>query len=215
MVDSSNELATDEAAEALRLALVADLDSGFAEVVRSYERIVYSVALRLTGRPAEAEDLAAEAFLRAYRALRGYDEARIRSLRLRPWLLTIVRNTARNRARDASRRPAPPPVVEPVEEPAAGPSVEQQVEQHDLQRQLGALLSLLPDAQRLAVVLRHVVGLPTAEVAEVLGCPEGTAKSHVYRGLQRLRALLSVDGDPAGLSMAAIRPALTSGRGVR
>lgn len=184
----------DEAAEALRVALLADLDSGFAGVVRSYERIVYSVALRLAGRPAEAEDLAAEAFLRAYRALRGYDEARIGALRLRPWLLTIVRNTARNSARDAGRRPAPPPAAEPVEEPAVGPSVEQQVEQHEARRRLGALLSQLPDAQRLAVVLRHVVGLPTAEVAEVLGCPEGTAKSHVSRGLQRLRALALTSG---------------------
>ena len=185
---------TDDSAEALRLALAADLDSGFAEVVRSYERIVYSVALRLTGGAAEAEDLAAEAFLRAYRGLRGYDEERIRSLRLRSWLLTIVRNTARNRARDASRRPAPPPAAEPVEEPAPGPSVEQQVEQHDAQHQLAALLSQLPDAQRLAVVLRHVAGLPTAEVAEVLGCPEGTAKSHISRGLQRLRALALTSG---------------------
>jgi RNA polymerase sigma-70 factor (ECF subfamily) len=188
----------DDSVEALRVALVADLDSGFAEVVRSYERIVFSVSLRLTGGAAEAEDLAAEAFLRAYRGLRGYDKERIGTLRLRPWLLTIVRNTARNQARDASRRPAPPPAVEPVEMPSAGPSVEQQVEQHDAQRQLAALLAQLPDAQRLAVVLRHVVGLPTSEVAEVLGCPGGTAKSHVSRGLQRLRAL-----------------ALTSGREVR
>src|SRR5437016_4582709 len=147
--------AVDESAEELLVALVADLDAGFADVVRTYEGVVYSVALRMAGPRAEAEDLAAEAFLRAYRALRGYDEERIRSLRLRPWLLTIVRNTARNLARDASRRPAPPPVLEPAEQPASGPSVEQQVEQRDARRQLGALLSRLPDVQRLAVVLRH------------------------------------------------------------
>ncbi|HEX5346742.1 MAG TPA: sigma factor-like helix-turn-helix DNA-binding protein [Pseudonocardiaceae bacterium] len=41
------------------------------------------------------------------------------------------------------------------------------------------------------MVLRHVVGLPTSEVAEVLGCPDGTAKSHISRGLHRLRALLT------------------------
>jgi RNA polymerase sigma-70 factor (ECF subfamily) len=189
----------DEQAEALRNALVDDLDSGFAEVVRAYERIVYSVALGLAGSPADGEDLAAEAFLRAYRALRGYDKARLHSLRLRPWLLTIVRNTARNRARDARRRPLPPPPgpMRPVEEAAAGPSVEEAVERNDAQRRLGALLARLPDAQRLAVVLRHVVGLPTVEVAEVLGCPEGTAKSHVSRGLQRLRALALASGKEA------------------
>src|SRR5918912_204602 len=118
---SDGPAAVAEDAGGLGDALVDDLDSGFAEVVRAYERIVYTVALRLAGCPAEGEDLAAEAFLRAYRALRGYDEARLRSLRLRPWLLTIVRNTARNRARDARRRPAPPPPMEPVEEAAGGP----------------------------------------------------------------------------------------------
>ncbi|MGH3602361.1 MAG: RNA polymerase sigma factor [Pseudonocardiaceae bacterium] len=174
----------------LCLALVADLDSGFADVVRTHERVVYSVALRLSSRPADAEDLAAEAFLRAYQALRGYHSDRIASLRLRPWLLTVLRNAARNAARDAARRPAPPPGFEP-EQHSGGPSVEEQVEQHDIGRRLGAVLAQLPEAQRLAVVLRHVVGLPTSEVAEVLGCPDGTAKSHISRGLHRLRALLT------------------------
>lgn len=183
-------MADDEGADALRAALLEDLDAGFAEVVRAHERVVYSVALRLSARAGEAEDLAAESLLRAYRALRGYDEARIKALRPRPWLLTIVRNTARNAARDASRRPAPPPGVEPADTAAGGPSVEQQVEQRDVQRELGALLATLPETQRSAVVLRHVVGLPISEVAEVLGCPEGTAKSHVSRGLRRLRSLL-------------------------
>ena len=221
MVDDRNDewASADRAAEALRVALVADLDSGFAEVVRSYERIVYSAALRLIGRPAEAEDVAAEAFLRAYRALRGYDAERIQCLRLRPWLLTIVRNTTRNSFREASRRPAPPPGVEPVETPAVGPSVAQQAEQNDLEQMLGALLSQLPDAQRQAVVLRHVVGLPTSEVAEVLGCPEGTAKSHISRGLRRLRALaLTAEGEfddgymvKEDLSTATSRPDPSAG----
>src|SRR5699024_9714514 len=62
--------------EHLRLGLIVDLDSGFAAVVRCYGRVVYSVALRVAATPADAEDLAAEAFLRAFRALRGYDAAR-------------------------------------------------------------------------------------------------------------------------------------------
>lgn len=189
----------DGVGEELRLALIADLDSGFADVVRTHQRVVYSVALRLSSRAADAEDLAADAFLHAYRALRSYDAERISSLRLRPWLLTIVRNAARNAVRDAARRPGPPPGFEPAERPTSELSVEEQVELDDLQRALGAVLAQLPEAQRAAVVLRHVVGLPTREVAEVLGCPEGTAKSHVWRGLQRLRVLLGL-------------PALTPGR---
>jgi RNA polymerase sigma-70 factor (ECF subfamily) len=188
----------DRVGEQLRLALLTDLDSGFADVVRAYERMVYSIALRLSSRAVDAEDLAAEAFLHAYRALRGYDAERISALRLRPWLLTIVRNAARNAARDAARRPGPPPVVEPPEQHTSEPSVEERFEQDDLQRQLGAVLARLPEMQRAAVVLRHVAGLPTTEVAEILGCPDGTAKSHIWRGLQRLRALLTQPALPAG-----------------
>lgn len=181
----------DMPAEQLPTALVVDLDTGFVELVREYENLVYSVARRLSRRAEDAEDLAADTFLRAFRALSGYDAARIHQLRLRPWLLTILRNTARNAARDAGRRPDPPPSFEPVEEPATGPSVEELVVAGQTGREWDALLRRLPERQRLAVLLRHVEGLPTAEVAQVLGCPEGTAKSHISRGLQTLRALLT------------------------
>ncbi len=184
-------VAVDEIEERLRLGLIIDLDAGFGDVVRTHERIVYSVALRLSPTPADAEDVAAETFLRAYRALRDHDAARIRALRIRAWLLTILRNTARNAARDAGRRPGPPPAFAQAEPAVTGPSVEEQVE-HDLtQREWAGLLGRLPEAQRTAVVLRHVEGVPTGEIAEILGCPEGTAKSHISRGLRRLRALLS------------------------
>jgi RNA polymerase sigma factor (sigma-70 family) len=184
----------DQFEERLRLGLIVDLDAGFAEVVRQHERVVYSVALRLTTGPADAEDLSAEAFLRAYRALQSYDAARLRELRIRPWLLTILRNTARNAARDAARRPAPPPAFEPPDPAVGGSSVEQRVEDALMAREWARLLGRLPEAQRVAVVLRHVEGLPTSEIAQVLGCREGTAKSHVSRGLTRLRALLA-DGE--------------------
>lgn len=188
----------DQTEEHLRLALIVDLDSGFAAVVRCHGRVVYSVALRLAAAPADAEDLAAEAFLRAFRALRGYDAARIRELRVRPWLLTILRNTARNAARDAARRPGPPPAFEPPELAVGGPSPEQRVESELAQREWGRLLRRLPEVQRVAVVLRHVEDLPISEIAQILGCREGTAKSHVSRGLTRLRSLLADTELPGG-----------------
>jgi RNA polymerase sigma-70 factor (ECF subfamily) len=191
-VERVDQIDGDEAR--LRLGLIVDLDAGFAEVMRAHERVVHSVALRLTATPADAEDVAAETFLRAYRALRGYDAARIRDLRPRPWLLTILRNTARNAARDAARRPDPPPAFEPAEPALVAPGVEQQVERSAAERDWARLLARLPEAQRTAVVLRHVEGLPTSEIAEILGCAEGTAKSHVSRGLARLRAVLTENG---------------------
>ena len=101
----------DEVEQRLRRGLIVDLDTGFGEVGRVHERVVHSVALRLSTTRADAEDVAAETFLRAYRALLRYDAGRVRTLRIRPGLLTILRNTARNAARDAGRRPGPPPDV--------------------------------------------------------------------------------------------------------
>lgn len=185
----------------VRAALVDDLDAGFAVLMRTYATVVYSVALRTTGGPADAEDLSSETFLRAYRALRGYDHVRLAVLVPRPWLLSIVINTRRNQVRDAARRPRAAGDELP-ERPAAGPSVEDQAQNSALADELGPLLEQLPDAQRAAVVLRHVVDLPVGEVATILGCPTGTAKSHISRGLHRLRELID-EPDPD-------RPALAS-----
>jgi RNA polymerase sigma factor (sigma-70 family) len=195
MVDDGHDGTAEAAVEEqrLRCALVRDLDAGFADVTRVHGGVVHSVARNLA-RPADAEDLAAEALLKAYRALRGFDAARIGTLSIRPWLLTILRNAARNAARDAARRPGPPPAFEPSTEqtepePDAGPA--ERAERADTQRRLGTVLAELPEAQRTAIVLRHVVDLPIGEIAEILGCKDGTAKSHISRGLQRLRTLLT------------------------
>ena len=69
-----------------------------------YRHVVFSTALRLCGRWTDEEDLTVEAFLRAYRALSGYDGERIEQLRPRAWLLTILANLWRNHARSAARR---------------------------------------------------------------------------------------------------------------
>ncbi|WP_433338717.1 RNA polymerase sigma factor [Spirillospora sp. CA-294931] len=180
-------------------ALADDLDAGFAALYTAYRSAVFSTALRLTGRWAEAEDLAAEAFLRAYRALCGYEPGRIAELRPRPWLMTILMNLWRNTLRTASRRPAADPVAEPPDAPDPAEGVEATAARHETGRELAALLVRLPAAQRAAVVMRHVADLPVAEIAEILGVPEGTVKSHVSRGLARLRAMnTSPQTDPGG-----------------
>ena len=174
----------------LALRLRDDVEEAFPDVVATYQHAVFTTALRMSGRQEDAADIAAEAFLRAYAALRAYPPERLGQLQLRPWLLTIVLNLLRNEARAAGRRPAQVGLEAwaPVADGREGP--EDHAQRHDGQSRLGALLTELPDTQRTAVVLRHVVGLPYAEMAVVMGCPEGTAKSHVARGLHRLRALI-------------------------
>ena len=174
----------------LPLRLSQDLEEAFPDVVSAYQHAVFTVALRMSAQPEDAADISAEAFLRAYTALRGYPPQRIGQLQLRPWLLTIVLNLLRNEARAASRRPAEVGLlaVSGVDDGREGPA--EHAQRHDGQARLGGLLTGLAEPQRTAVVLRHVVGLPYAELAAVMGCPEGTAKSHVTRGLHRLRSMI-------------------------
>ncbi|MEU6718819.1 sigma-70 family RNA polymerase sigma factor [Nonomuraea sp. NPDC046802] len=173
----------------VRKALLDDLDEGFAELYGAYRGLVFSTALRLSGRWADAEDLTAEAFLRAYRALAGYDRDRVAGLQPRAWLMTILMNIWRNCARARSRRPPLDLRDEPVEEIDPDQDVEAAAERRETGDELSELLGLLPEEQRVAVVLRHVVDLPVSEIATVLKIPQGTVKSHVSRGLKRLRAL--------------------------
>ncbi|MEU6777563.1 RNA polymerase sigma factor [Nonomuraea angiospora] len=173
----------------VRKALLDDLDEGFAELYGAYRGLVFSTALRLSGRWADAEDLTAEAFLRAYRALAGYERDRIATLQPRAWLMTILMNIWRNCARTRSRKPPPELRDQPIEEVDPGQDVEEAAVRRETGDELAGLLGLLPEEQRVAVVLRHVVDLPVSEIATVLRIPQGTVKSHVSRGLRRLRAL--------------------------
>jgi RNA polymerase sigma-70 factor (ECF subfamily) len=185
----AGDRAAEDARERVLSALAADLDAGFAELYAAYRTVVFSTALRVSGRRPDAEDLTAEAFLRAYRALTGYDRARIAGLAPRAWLLTILLNVWRNDRRTVARRPASAP-LEAAPDPAdPAEPVDRTAERHETGRELAGLLALLPDDQRIAIVLRHVDDLPVAEIAQILGCPVGTAKSHISRGLRRLREL--------------------------
>jgi RNA polymerase sigma-70 factor (ECF subfamily) len=185
--------ATADSEDELCRRLAGDLDAGFAELVATYGSLVCTVAARATFGNEETEDLAAEAFLRAYRALRGYDAARIRELRLRPWLVTIALNVARNARRAASRHPRADSLAVTGEPVARGRDVAELAETADAAGELAKRLAALPAKQRLAVVLRYVADLPVPEIAAVMACPEGTARSHVARGLAALRAAYGAD----------------------
>jgi RNA polymerase sigma-70 factor (ECF subfamily) len=181
----------DDTALAARLA--DDLDAAFEVLVRGHIDRLYSIALRLTGDRHDAEEVAQDALVRAYRALTGYEPARIRALRLRPWLATIAANLARNRRRRIiDRQPplslaaaaddGPTPLVSPTASPEA-------LATESLERdRWAALLGALPDRYRVPLVLRHVDDLSYAEMSEALGRSEGTLKSQVHRGLVLLRA---------------------------
>ena len=89
----------------LNQQLADDTDGAFPDLVRTFQDGVYSGALQLTRNDHDAQDVTQETFVRVYRALQRYDDARIRALELRPWIWTIALNLCRNRARARARRP--------------------------------------------------------------------------------------------------------------
>lgn len=163
-----------------------DLEAFEALVKTHQHRLVHFVRM-MTSSAADreaAEDVAQEAFLRAYRALgqfRGQSS-------FRTWLYQIATNVARTqsaRRRDRNEQQEPESPYErdrPSEE-----HVERRIIAHD---QLRRALQALPDDWREALVLRDIEGLDYKEIAEVLGIPMGTVESRIFRGRQRLKAAL-------------------------
>jgi RNA polymerase sigma-70 factor (ECF subfamily) len=149
----------------------------FEAMVDTYQHRIYGFALNLCGNPADAEEIAQEAFLRAHRALAGYSEDRRRDLKWSSWLHQIALNVFRNRIRSRSQRPMV--ALESVPEPSHNG--------HQASSELRSLVSALPRRYREAIVLRHVQGFSYAEMAVMLARPEGTLKSDVHRGLEVLR----------------------------
>ena len=186
---------------ALAHRLARDLDASFEALLGAHQDRCYSIALRLLGDPRDAEEVAQDAFVRAYRAMAGYDSDRIRSLRLRPWLASIVVNLARNRRRRLDER-TPPLQLEPIVEaggeaaiPGTAASPHERAARRETIRGLAAALMALPPGPRAAVILRHVDGLSVAETATALDRPEGTVKAQTSRGLALLRTIITTDPD--------------------
>lgn len=190
----------------LRPSLAADLDATFPAFVAAEMSRIYGVALRLTGRPADAEDLAQETLIRAYRALAAWDDDRILELAVRPWLASIVVNLARNRARARASRPATVSLMDELAHPqiALRETPHGSLEQREIAETWAARLMALPERYRAPLVLRHVDGLSYDEIAEALDRPAGTIKAQVHRGIAMLRTAIDAER-PNHLTSPTIR----------
>ena len=185
--------------ERLAADLARDLDATFDALVVAHQDRLYTIALRMLGDPRDAEEAAQDALVRAYRALATYDAPRIREMRVRGWLTTIVLNLCRTRGLRRAGRGAPPisldaegaPTVEPAAARADAPP--EIAERHAERERWSARLAELPPVYRAAVVLRHVDGMSYPEAAAALGRPEGTVKAQVHRGIALLRTMLEAD----------------------
>lgn len=163
---------------------VGDGDAGTV-FVRRHQRRVYGLALRLVGDTALAEDVAQEAFARAWRHAGAYDSRRGS---VTTWLLTITRNLAIDSLRVRRADPFDPDDLVAlgaavVASPEEGTAVD------DLDR-LRAAVAGLPVDQRRALVLAAWYGRTAREISASEGIPVGTAKTRIRAGMLKLRAEL-------------------------
>jgi RNA polymerase sigma-70 factor (ECF subfamily) len=175
--------------------LAANLDGSFEMLVREHQDRLFGLAYRYTGSAPDAEELAQDAFVRAYRALEGYEPERIRSLQLRAWLTTILLNLCRNFLARPAHRATTGGI--PIDESHAIADHRLEPERHvdraEAAGRWAALVGSLPPRYRAAVLLRHLDGMSYEEMAQVLGRPEGTLKAQVHRGVALLRAAFEAD----------------------
>ena len=158
--------------------------SAFGVLVERYAGVARRVARAVLGNPGDADDAAQDAMLSALVKLDQYDPRRP----FGPWLLRIVANAATDRRRRRTVRR-----VEPLDAAltAGGPRPDTTAERRALGERLRQALAELPERRRVAVVLFDVEGYSHAEIAAVLGIPEGTVRSEVFHARRRLRALLA------------------------
>ena len=150
-----------------------------------HQAIAFRTAYLVTRSAEDAEEVAADAFLKAFRALGRFRHGRP----FRPWLLTIVANEARNRRRAAGRRQALALRVADESRPGdAAPSPEAAALEGEQRRLLLAAVGRLGEADRQVIACRYFLELSEEETAAALGVRRGTVKSRLARALERLRA---------------------------
>ena len=173
------ETASTSDAYLVRKAQAGD-SQAFGVLVSRYMRAAYAVGLSVTGHHGDAEDAAQEAFMVALARL---DDCRNPD-RFAGWLLAIVRNRARNLVRREVLRDTD---VLPETAAARGRTPEKEAEHAELQERLEKALQRLPEVQREIVLLHDLEGWRHREIAERLGIPSGTVRSHLHFARKSLR----------------------------
>jgi RNA polymerase sigma-70 factor, ECF subfamily len=171
--------------------------AGFQAQAMQYAPQLYSAALRMTRRPADAEDLVQETFLKAYRSFGTFEEGS----NLRAWLYRILTNTYINMYRAKQRRPQESDLgdvedlylyrrIGSIEAAAASRSAEDQLFDLFTDDEVKEALEGLPENFRLPVLLADVQGFSYKEIAEMLDIPIGTVMSRLHRGRKAMQRAL-------------------------
>ena len=154
-------------------------------LIERFQGVVFGLCLRMMGHRHDAEDVMQETFLRALRAIAGFDGDRP----LRPWLLGIAANRCRTALGRRARRPGPAEAVEECVDHRGGLA-----DPDDLAGELARSLQQLRPEYRMVFALYHEQGLPYDEIGRTLGRPIGTIKTWLHRARAELAEDLSRRG---------------------
>jgi len=168
--------------------------SAFEALVRSVQRPVYGLCVRLLANEAEASEVAQEAFLRAYQNLGKYDAERPFDL----WVLAIARNLCLDILRRRSRLQTQD--VDEMKDALASsaPTQEEGAIAGQEKRSLEAAVSTLPPDDREVLALYYVQKRTTKQIAEVMGVAPGTIMARLFRAREKLRKQMAPPQAQAG-----------------
>ena len=151
-------------------------------LLRQHADLVYRVALRVTGTPADAADAAQEALVKVWRGIEA-----VPTERQRAWAARVARNASLDLLRRRSVRPAPG-LAEAVAEPSCdSPLPDDDVQTSDLRTQLARAVGTLDEPYRSILVFREIEGLSYNEIADALDLPLNTLKVYLHRARRRVR----------------------------
>jgi RNA polymerase sigma-70 factor (ECF subfamily) len=166
----------------------------FSTLVLRYKDSIYSLAVKMLGDTADAEDIAQQVFIRVWHSAERYE---VRS-KFTTWLFTIARNLIHNESRrrrrhparslDAQRDDATPEIAEPADTRARGPQAD--LLEAELVAAVDAAIARLPENQRAAILLWRFQQMPYEEIAQVLGQSVPAVKSLLFRARTFLKAEL-------------------------
>ena len=174
------------------MRLVAGGDtSAFEQLVERHQALVAGTVARMLGSNSDVEDIAQQVFIRVWKSAGRY----VARAKFTTWLLKITRNLVFNEMRRAKRHPHLPVKIEPEaeeiplkDERATAPDAA--LLQTELQQAIEKAITLLPDSQRMALVLRRYEELSYEEIADVLDLSVPAVKSLLFRARTELRERL-------------------------
>lgn len=159
----------------------------YAAIVEKYKNRIYALAVRLTGSPSDAEDLAQEVFLHIFEKQHAFDETR----RFYPWMYTLALNVIRNHLKKnraifsrIDRR------YDAEHQSKVAVTAEDSFSIAQQQNKLARCILRLPAMQKEAVILRYYQELSFEDISEIQACSISAAKMRVYRGLEKLNRLM-------------------------